>query len=46
MYLSQYDDAVSSAGNEPYSVWEGLRRGSKEYEDLKQERAQTLWKVG
>jgi hypothetical protein len=34
-----------TAGNEPYSVWEGLRRGSKEYEDLKQQRSQTLWKV-
>lgn len=34
-----------TAGNEPYSVWEGLKRGSKEYEDLKQERSQTLWKV-
>jgi hypothetical protein len=35
-----------TAGNEPYSVWEGLQRGSKEYEDLKQQRAETLWKVG
>lgn len=35
-----------TAGNEPYSVWEGLERGSKEYEDLKQQRAETLWKVG
>ncbi|WIA20624.1 hypothetical protein OEZ85_005006 [Tetradesmus obliquus] len=34
-----------TAGNEPYSVWEGLKRGSKEYEDLKQERSQTLWKA-
>jgi phytoene dehydrogenase-like protein len=34
-----------TAGNEPYSVWEGLRRGSKEYEDMKQQRTQTLWKV-
>lgn len=34
-----------TAGNEPYSVWEGLRRGSREYEDLKQQRAQTLWQV-
>lgn len=34
-----------TAGNEPYSVWEGLQRGSKEYEDLKQQRAETLWKV-
>lgn len=35
-----------TAGNEPYSVWEGLQRGSKEYEELKQQRAETLWKVG
>jgi len=34
-----------TAGNEPYSVWEGLERGSKEYEELKQQRAETLWKV-
>jgi hypothetical protein len=34
-----------TAGNEPYSVWEGLQRGSKEYEELKQQRAETLWKV-
>lgn len=34
-----------TAGNEPYSVWEGLERGSKEYEELKEQRAQTLWKV-
>jgi phytoene dehydrogenase-like protein len=34
-----------TAGNEPYSVWEGLKKGSKEYEDMKQERSQTLWKV-
>lgn len=34
-----------TAGNEPYEVWEGLERGSKEYEDLKQQRAETLWKV-
>ena len=34
-----------TAGNEPYEVWEGLERGSKEYEDLKQQRAETLWKA-
>jgi hypothetical protein len=34
-----------TAGNEPYSVWEGLQRGSKEYDELKQQRAETLWKV-
>lgn len=34
-----------TAGNEPYAVWEGLERGSKEYEELKQQRAETLWQV-
>eukprot|EP00775_Hariotina_reticulata_P007610 gene7610-7812_t len=34
-----------TAGNEPYNVWEGLNRGSKEYEDLKQHRSQTLWQA-
>eukprot|EP00879_Flechtneria_rotunda_P013399 GHRR01013989.1.p1 GENE.GHRR01013989.1~~GHRR01013989.1.p1 ORF type:complete len:344 (+),score=119.41 GHRR01013989.1:1930-2961(+) len=34
-----------TAGNEPYSVWEGLERGSREYEDLKEERSQTLWRA-
>ncbi|KAG5185959.1 amine oxidase [Tribonema minus] len=31
------------AGNEPYSLWEGLQRGSKEYEELKEQRTQVLW---
>jgi len=33
------------AGNEPYDVWEGLKRGSSEYEKLKESRAQVLWKA-
>jgi hypothetical protein len=40
-----YSLPAYTAGNAPYSVWEGLRRGSKEYEELKQESSQTLWKV-
>jgi len=35
---------VYSAGNEPYSVWEGLKRGSPEYNELKEERSQCLIK--
>lgn len=35
-----------TAGNEPYSLYEGMSRDSKEYEELKQQRAETLWKVG
>eukprot|EP00611_Tribonema_gayanum_P028003 TRINITY_DN7073_c0_g1_i1.p1 TRINITY_DN7073_c0_g1~~TRINITY_DN7073_c0_g1_i1.p1 ORF type:complete len:240 (+),score=22.65 TRINITY_DN7073_c0_g1_i1:341-1060(+) len=31
------------AGNEPYSLWEGLERGSREYEELKEQRTQVLW---
>jgi phytoene dehydrogenase-like protein len=31
------------AGNEPYALWEGLKRGSPEYEVLKEERSQVLW---
>jgi phytoene dehydrogenase-like protein len=33
------------AGNEPYSIWEGMDRKSKEYKELKEERAQVLWKA-
>lgn len=33
------------AGNEPYHVWEGLDRRSKEYNDLKEMRAEVLWKA-
>jgi hypothetical protein len=35
-----------TAGNEPYSLWEGVRRGSPEYAALKEQRSQCLWKVG
>jgi phytoene dehydrogenase-like protein len=34
-----------TAGNEPYDIWEGLARGSAEYEALKEERAACLWEV-
>lgn len=34
-----------TAGSEPYSIWEGLERGSTEYEELKEERTQCLWQV-
>ena len=33
------------AGSEPYSLWEGVKRGSPEYLKLKEERAEPLWKV-
>lgn len=33
------------AGNEPYEVWEGLKRGSSKYEQLKESRAKVLWKA-
>lgn len=32
-----------TAGNEPYELWEGLQRGSKEYQAMKEERSQPLW---
>ncbi|CAN0051245.1 unnamed protein product, partial [Ectocarpus sp. 12 AP-2014] len=32
-----------AAANEPYELWEGLDRRSKEYKDLKEERAKALW---
>ena len=32
-------------GNEPYDVWKGLSRGSKEYEELKEERSKVLWEA-
>lgn len=35
-----------TAGSEPYALWEGLRRGSAAYEQLKEERTQCLWQVG
>jgi phytoene dehydrogenase-like protein len=33
------------AGNEPWSLWEGLRRTSQEYKDLKEERSQVIWEA-
>ena len=36
---------VYTAGNEPYELWEGLERGSPEYEALKEERSQCLWEA-
>ena len=33
------------AGNEPYEIWEGMRRNSPEYIQLKEERAQPLWRA-
>jgi len=30
---------------EPFSVWEGLERGSPEYEALKEERSQVMWRA-
>ncbi len=32
-----------TAANEPYSLWQGLQRGSPEYAALKEERSQVLW---
>jgi phytoene dehydrogenase-like protein len=34
-----------SAGNEPFELWESLRRNSPEYQALKQERAAPLWRA-
>lgn len=34
-----------TAGNEPYAVWERLKRGSAQYQELKQERTQCIWQV-
>jgi len=33
------------AGNEPYGIWENLERNSKEYKELKEQRAGVLWKA-
>ncbi|KAI7837615.1 hypothetical protein COHA_008541 [Chlorella ohadii] len=32
-----------TAGNEPYELWEGVKRGTPEYAALKEERSQCLW---
>lgn len=34
-----------TAGNEPYSPFEGLDRRSEEYKKLKAERAEVLWRA-
>eukprot|EP00897_Mesotaenium_endlicherianum_P004038 jgi/Mesen1/3662/ME000202S02750 len=34
-----------TAGNEPYSIWEGMDRKSEEYAKLKAERAEVLWRA-
>jgi phytoene dehydrogenase-like protein len=33
------------AGNEPFAVWDGLGRRSEEYKQLKEERAEVLWRA-
>jgi phytoene dehydrogenase-like protein len=33
------------AGNEPYHVWEGIKRKDPKYEKLKQERSEVLWRA-
>ena len=33
------------AANEPYQLWQGMNRNSQEYKDLKQHRAQVLWRA-
>jgi phytoene dehydrogenase-like protein len=33
------------AGNEPFAVWDGLDRRSEEYKQLKEERAEVLWRA-
>ena len=33
------------AANEPWEAWEGVKRGSAEYRQLKEERAQRLWQA-
>ncbi len=32
-----------TAANEPYSLWQGVQRGSPEYSALKEGRSQVLW---
>jgi phytoene dehydrogenase-like protein len=36
---------VYTPANEPYTLWEGLERGSEAYEQLKAERAEIMWKA-
>ena len=33
------------SGNEPYDLWKGLDRNSSEYKQLKEERAEVVWKA-
>jgi phytoene dehydrogenase-like protein len=33
------------AGNEPFGVWDGMNRTSSEYQALKEERSQVLWRA-
>ena len=33
------------AGNEPYALWEGMKRSSEEYKKLKKARAEVLWRA-
>lgn len=33
------------AGNEPYALWEGIKRGSAEYVELKEKRSAVLWRA-
>ena len=33
------------AGNEPYGLWEGMDRKSQDYQKLKEERSQVLWRA-
>ena len=33
------------AANEPWEPWEGLRRGSEEYQNLKKERSEVIWEA-
>merc|ERR1712003_329034 len=34
-----------TAANEPYSLWKNLKRGSKEYNQMKEERSECIWKA-
>jgi phytoene dehydrogenase-like protein len=36
---------VYTPGNEPYSIWQGIERNSKEYALLKQQRAEVMWQA-
>jgi len=36
---------VYTPGNEPFSIWQGMERNSKEYALLKQQRAEVMWQA-